>query len=216
LRKPQDEPEQKGVRRLTIKAPAELPVVIMGYRAPLIRDVEKDVDPYALEMLGAIFSGHGAARFSRNLVREQRLAISAGAEYDATARGPGMFYLVGTPSEGKTVAEMEAGLRAEVVRVQAEGVTAEELNRARTQLVAAEIYKLDSMFAQAMEIGQLDSVGLPYRSGERIIEKLKAVTAEQVQEVAKRYFGDDGLTVGVLDPQPLAGAPRRPAANVRH
>jgi zinc protease len=111
---------------------------------------------------------------------------------------------------------MEAGLRAEVVRVQAEGVTAEELNRARTQLVAAEIYKLDSMFAQAMEIGQLDSVGLPYRSGERIIEKLKAVTAEQVQEVAKRYFGDDGLTVGVLDPQPLAGAPRRPAANVRH
>jgi zinc protease len=216
LRKPQDEPEQKGVRRLTIKAPAELPVVIMGYRAPIIRDVEKDVDPYALEMLGAIFSGHGAARFSRNLVREQRLAISAGAEYDATARGPGMFYLVGTPSEGKTVAEMEAGLRAEVVRVQAEGVTAEELNRARTQLVAAEIYKLDSMFAQAMEIGQLDSVGLPYRSGERIIEKLKAVTAEQVQEVAKRYFGDDGLTVGVLDPQPLAGAPRRPAANVRH
>jgi zinc protease len=79
-----------------------------------------------------------------------------------------------------------------------------------------QIYKLDSMFAQAMEIGQLEAVGLPYRSGERIIEKLKAVTAEQVQEVAKRYFGDDGLTVGVLDPQPLAGAPRRPAANVRH
>lgn len=216
LRKPQDEPAQKGVRRLTVKAPAELPVIMMGYRAPIIRDVEKDVDPYALEMLGAIFSGHGAARFSKHLVREQRLAISAGAEYDATARGPGMFYLIGTPSEGKTVGEMEAGLRAEIARVQAEGVTAEELNRARTQLVAAEIYKLDSMFAQAMEIGQLDSVGLPYRSGERIIEKLKSVTADQVQDVAKRYFGDDSLTVGVLDPQPLADAPRRPAANVRH
>jgi zinc protease len=149
-------------------------------------------------------------------VREQRLAVSAGAEYDSSARGPGMFYLVGTPSEGKSVAEMEAGLRAEIAKVQTEGVTAEELNRAKAQLVAGQVYKLDSMFAQAMEIGQLEAVGLPYRSSERIIEQLKAVTAEQVQAVAKRYFSDDSLTVGVLDPQPLAGAPRRSFANVRH
>ena len=215
-RKPQEEPSQAGIRRVTVKAPAELPVVIMGYRTPIIRDVEKDVDPYALEMLGAVLSGHGAARFSKHLVREQRLAVSAGAEYDSTARGPGMFYLVGTPSEGKTVTEMEAGLRAEILRVQAEGVTAEELNRAKAQLVAGQIYKLDSMFAQAMEIGQLEAVGLPHRSGERIIEKLKAVTAEEVQAVAKRYFSDDSLTVGVLDPQPLAGAPRRSFAKPLH
>ena len=215
-RKPQEEPTQTGTRRVTVKAPAELPVLIMGYRAPIIRDVEKDIDPYALEMLGAVLSGHGAARFSRHLVREQRLAVSAGAEYDSSARGPGMFYLVGTPSEGKSVAEMEAGLRAEIAKVQAEGVTAEELNRAKAQLVAGQVYKLDSMFAQAMEIGQLEAVGLPYRSSERIIEQLKAVTAEQVQSVAKRYFSDDSLTVGVLDPQPLAGAPRRSFANVRH
>ncbi|MBK8523335.1 MAG: insulinase family protein [Betaproteobacteria bacterium] len=215
-RKPQEEPTQTGTRRVTVKAPAELPVLIMGYRAPIIRDVEKDIDPYALEMLGAVLSGHGAARFSRHLVREQRLAVSAGAEYDSSARGPGMFYLVGTPSEGKSVAEMEAGLRAEIAKVQVEGVTAEELNRAKAQLVAGQVYKLDSMFAQAMEIGQLEAVGLPYRSSERIIEQLKAVTAEQVQAVAKRYFSDDSLTVGVLDPQPLAGAPRRSFANVRH
>jgi len=209
LRKPQDEPAQAGVRRVSVKAPAELPVLIMGYRAPVIRDVEKDLDPYALEMLGAVLSGHGAARFSKHLVREQRLAVSAGAEYDSSARGPGMFYLVGTPSDGKTVAEMEAGLRAEIARVQNDGVSAEELARAKAQLVAGEVYKLDSMFAQAMEIGQLEAVGLPYTSGDRIIEKLKAVTAEQVQAVARRYFVDDGLTIGVLDPQPLSSAPRR-------
>jgi zinc protease len=209
VRKPQEEPAQAGIRRVTVKAPAELPVVIMGYRAPVIRDVIRDDDPYALEMLGAVLSGHGAARFNRQLVREQRLAVSAGAEYDSTGRGPGMFYLVGMPSPGKTVAEMEAGLRAEIARVQAEGVSEEELARAKAQLVAGEVYKLDSMFAQAMEIGQLEAVGLPYASGERIIGKLKAVTAAQVQEVAKRYFIDDALTVGVLDPQPLSSAPRR-------
>jgi zinc protease len=216
VRKPQDEPAQAGIRRVAVKAPAELPVIIMGYRAPLIRDIEKDIDPYALEMLGAVLSGHGAARFSKHLVREQRLAVSASADYDSTGRGPGMFYLVGTPSEGKTVAEMEAGLRAEIARVQADGVSADELARARAQLVAGETYKLDSMFAQAMEIGQLESAGLPYRASERIIEKLKAVTAEQVQAVARRYFSDDALTIGVLDPQPLSGVPRRPAAGGRH
>ncbi len=216
VRKPQDEPVQTGVRRVTVKAPAELPVLVMGYRAPLIRDVGKDVDPYALEMLGAVLSGHGAARFSKHLVREQRLAVSAGAEYDSTARGPGMFYLVGMPSEGRSVAEMEAGLRAEIVRVQGEGVSAEELDRAKAQLVAGEIYKLDSMFAQAMEIGQLESTGLPYASGERMIERLKTVTAEQVQDVARRYFSDDALTVGVLDPQPMSATPRRPQAVPRH
>jgi len=216
LRKPQDEPPQAGIRRVNVKAPAELPVVIMAYRAPVIRDVARDVDPYALEMLGAVLSGHGAARFNKHLVREQRLAVSAGTEYDSTARGPGMFYLIGTPSEGRTVAEIEVGLRAEIARVQSDGVSAEELDRARAQLVASEVYKLDSMFAQAMEIGQLEAVGLPHASDALMIEKLKAVSAEQVRDVARRYFIDDALTVGVLDPQPLSGAPRRPSANVRH
>lgn len=217
VRKPQDEPAQAGVRRLTVKAPAELPMLIMGYRAPVLRDVERDVDPYALEMLGAVLSGHGAARFSKHLVREQRLAVSAGADYDAMARGPGMFYLVGTPAQGKTVADMEAGLRAEIARIQRDGVSAEELERAKAQLVASEVYKLDSMFAQAMEIGQMEAVGLPYGKSGRIVDKLRAVTAEQVQAVANRYFTDDALTVGVLDPQPLATAsPRRAAAPVRH
>ena len=100
-RKPQDEPEQTGIRRLTVKAPAELPVVLMAYKAPVIRDVDKDVDPYALEMLAAILDGHEAARFSKNLVREQRLATSAGVGYDSTARGPGMFYLLRLAERGQ-------------------------------------------------------------------------------------------------------------------
>ena len=211
-RKPQVEPEQTGIRRLTVKAPAELPVVLMAYKVPVIRDVDKDVDPYALEMLAAILDGHEAARFSKNLIREQRLATSAGVGYDSTARGPGLFYLMGSPSEGKTRAEMERGLRAEIARIAREGVAADELSRARAQLVAGQIYKLDSMFAQAMEIGQLEAVGLPYQSNARMIEKLQAVTAEQVRAVAQKYFRDEQLTVAELDPQPLPQVPRPRAA----
>jgi len=215
-RKPQSEPIQTGIRRLTVKAPAELPVVLMAYKVPVIRDVEKDSEPYALEMLSSILDGHEAARFSKSLIREQRLAVSAGVGYDATSRGPGLFYLQGSPSEGKTRAELEAGFRAEISRLVKEGVAADELARAKAQLVAGQIYKLDSMFAQAMEIGQLETSGISYQMDKRLIEKLQAVTAEQVQAVARKYFQDEQLTVAELDPQPLPASPRVRSAVPRH
>ena len=203
-RKPQTEPEQRGIRRLTLKAPADLPVVVMAYKTPVLRDVDQDVDPYALEMLAAVLDGHDAARFSRRLVREQRLAVSASVGYDGVSRGPGVFYLLGSPSKGKTRAELEAGFRAEIARVAEEGVSAEELSRARAQLIASQIYKRDSMFAQAMEIGQLESAGFPWSAEGKLLEKLQAVSAEAVQAVARKYFTDDQLTVAELDPQPLS------------
>ena len=209
-RRPQQEPEQTGIRRLTVKAPADLPVVLMAYKVPELRDVENDVDPYALDMLSAILDGHDAARFSKNLIREQRLAVTASADYDMTARGPGLFYLQGSPSEGKTRADLEAGLRAEIALIAKDGVAADELARARAQLVAREVYKLDSMFAQAMEIGGLESAGISYRLDTRMIEKLQAVTAAQVQTVAQKYFRDEQLTVGELDPQTLPQSPQLP------
>ncbi len=220
-RKPQVEPTQAGLRRLTVMAPADLPVLLMAYKVPVIRDVGEDVDPYALEMLSAILDGHEAARFSKHLVREQRLAVAAGSGYDSTSRGPGLFYLQGSPSAGKSRADLEAGFRAELVRIEKDGVTPDELARAKAQLVAGQIYKLDSMFAQAMEIGQLESVGISYRLDARMIEKLQAVTAEQVQTVVAKYFRDTMLTVAELDPQALPTAPRprpalAPALSPRH
>lgn len=216
LRKPQIEPAQEGSRRVSVKAPAELPVLIMGYKAPILRNIETDSEPYALEMLGAILDGHDAARFNKKLVREDKVALSVGFDYDGTARGPGMIYLHGSPSEGRPVADLEAALRAEIARVQKDGISETELKRAKAQLLASQVYKLDSMFGQAMEIGQTESAGLPYQKINRMLEKLQKVTAAEVQAVAKKYFNDDTLTIGVLDPQPLDGKPRRSAVATRH
>ncbi len=216
VRKAQTEPAQEGVRKVSVKAPAELPVLIMGYKAPVLRDVEKDSEPYALDMLSAILDGHDAARFNKKLVRENKVALSVGIDYDATGRGPGMLYLHGTPSEGKTVADLEAALRAEIAHVQKDGVSEQELKRAKAQLLASQVYKLDSMFGQAMEIGQNESAGIPYQKISRMLEKLQQVTAAEIQAVAQKYFNDDALTIGVLDPQPLDGKARRPAVATRH
>ena len=217
-RKPRDEPAQVGVRRLTVKAPADLPEVTMVFKTPSIRDVSKDDDAFALDVLSSVLSGHDAARFSKVLVKETRLAVSAEAGYDGIGRGPGLFYLSGSPSAGKTVAELEAAMRAEIAKVAKDGVGEAELARARAQLVASQVFKRDSMFAQAMEMGQMETIGFSWKDTDAIIERLKKVTADQVKAVAGKYFGDDGLTVAVLDPQPMPDKPMRakPAAGGRH
>jgi len=216
-RKPQLEPEQRGVRRLVVKAPAELPYLLMGWKCPVLRDVDKDWQPYALEVLTGVLDGNESARLNQSLVRNSRLASEVGAGYDASARGPGMCFLEGTPSQGRSAAELEAGLRAELTRLVQDGVTEDELARVKAQVVASQVFKRDSIFGQAMEIGRFETAGLSYRDIDRVLERVKAVSAEQVRAVAKQYFVDDQLTVVVLDPQPLDQAQARPAPpGVRH
>ena len=160
---------------------------------------------HALLMLASVLDGNDAARFPRTLVRSERLANSAGASYDGIGRGPAMFYLDGVPSDGKTVAQLEEALRREVRRVADEGVSDDELKRIRAQVIAAHVYQRDSMFFQARQMGSMETSGLSYKTPDIMLEKLKQVTPAQVQDVARKYFGDDQLTIAYLDPQPLEG-----------
>ncbi len=216
-RKPQIEPTQTGTKRIIVKAPAELPYLIMGYHAPAIRNVVSDWEPYALEMLESVLDGHASARLNKSLVRERQVANSASAGYGATARGPSIFFLSAVPSAGKTVTDLEQALRNEIDKIIREGVTEEELARVKAQVIAGHVYQRDSIFSQAMQMGRLESIGLSYRDIDTILEKLKEVTTEQIREVAKKYFNDDHLTVAVLDPQPIEQKlPAKAPAGLRH
>jgi zinc protease len=111
--------------------------------------------------------------------------------------------LDGVPAKGKNSSDLEAALRQQVQKVAQEGVAESELNRVKTQWVASEVYKLDSMMAQVMEMGAYWTESLPVDSGALLIKRLREVTPEQVRSVAQRYFGDDQLTVAHLVPQPV-------------
>ncbi|MXS86452.1 insulinase family protein [Nitrosomonas sp. HPC101] len=205
-RKPQTEPPQMGIKRLVVKAPAKLPHLIMIYKVPVLKDPRNDWEPYALTLLAEVLDGNAAARLNKALVRETRVAIAADAGYSAIKRGPGTFYIDGTPSEDRTVSELEQSMRTEIDKIVQSGVTQEELARVKAQVVASRTYQLDSTFAQAMQIGRLESAGLSHRDADIILERLQAVTAEQIRNVAEKYLVDDSLTVAVLDPQPLPEA----------
>jgi len=200
-RKPFSEPVQRGIKHVVLKAPAELAYVRFGYKAPALRDPAKDWEPFAVSVLVKLIGGNDSARLNRILVRERRIATSAGAEYELISRGPGMVFLNAAAAQGHSGAELEAGLREIVARIVAEGVTPEELQRAKVQLLAQSVYRRDSFFAQALELGEFESSGLSFRDADLIPERIKAVAAEQIRSVAAKYLIDDGLTVAVLDPQ---------------
>lgn len=210
------EPAQLGIKRLVVKAPAELPLLVMSFQAPVITDPANDWKPYALEILAGVLDGNESARLNKHLVREQQVASAAGAGYDSVSRGPSLFTFEATPSEGRTVNDVEIALRQEIAQLVKAGVSEDELRRVRAQVMAGEVYKLDSLFYQAMQIGQMESIGLGHRAIPLMLEKLQAVTAEQVRQVAEEFLRDDNLTVAVLDPQPLSGKPKRPSQGASH
>ena len=220
-RKPQQEPAQQGLRRFEFKAPAEQSYVALAFKVPRLASLQPSAehdDALALTVLAAVLDGYSGARLERALTQgEQRLADSVGANNGLMGRGPQFFYLEGVPAKGQTTEALEAALRAQVQKVAKEGVAESELQRVKTQWVASEIYKLDSVFNQARELGVAWTLGLPPDHGEQLMARLRQVTAAQVQAVAQKYFGDDSLTVAVLRPQPLSGqVKRKPAAGARH
>ena len=201
-RKPQSEPEQKGEKRANLKAPADSPQIMMAWKVPKLDPKKMDeTDPYALAVLSAALSGHDNSRLNRELVRNKRLANSASASYDPISRGPELFAIGATTAKGQSVSDLEKGIWQTIQEIAVNGITEAELKRIKTQLLASQIYKRDSIFAQAMEIGSAEIAHVSWKNLDRIIERIQQIQSEQVKAVAKQYFIVDTLTVVTLDPQ---------------
>jgi zinc protease len=223
--KPRTEMEQLGIRRITVKLPAELPYLLMGYKVPVLKGAADDREIYALEVLAGILDGGDSARLQSKLVRGRQIAVSAGAGYQLTARLPELFMFEAIPSvrqgsgqtQGKTVADLEAAIKEQIRLLQNEPVSAEELERVKAQVSANAIYERDSAFYQAMQLGLLETVGLGWPKVDEYVDKVNQVTAAQVQQAARKYLVEDHLNVAVLEPQPMTGAkPQQAVLGGRH
>src|SRR5690606_2730100 len=186
------EPPQKETRRAVVRVPAQVPYLLMGWHVPAHRqpaalDPEPEAwEPYALMVLAGVLDGGQSARLERELVREQRIAASVRADYDPIARGPTLFLFSGVPASGHDVAALEGALRAQVERLKQEPPSAAELDRVKAQVIARDVFERDSMYYQAMQIGQLAMTGLDLDLLAERVQRLNAVTPEQVSAVARK------------------------------
>jgi len=189
------EPKHLGERRVIVKKQAELPAVFAGYNVPAV----KNPDSYALEVLQGILSSGKSSRIYKSLVYEKQIALYAGGDYDNISTDPNLFYVYAGAMPGKKTEEVEKALYAEVEKLKAEPVTDEELKKAKNQIEASFIMGQDSIFYQAMLLGQYETVA-NWQLLENYVANIRAVTKEDVIRVAKKYFIEDSRTVGTLVP----------------
>lgn len=211
----EQEVEQLGLRRLTVRLPAKLPHLLMGFKVPSLKTVQEEKEAYALEVAAGILDGGNSARFSKHLVRGQQIAASTGVGYELYARLQTLFMIEGTPSQGQTVDSLEKALLSQVQRLREEPVTDDELQRVKAQVLANHVYQLDSAFYQAMQLGTAETVGLGWKKIGEYEVRVNEVTAADILSVAKKYLTEDRLTVARLDPLPLPeGAPAPEASAI--
>jgi zinc protease len=187
--------KQLGERRIIVKKEAELPAVFAGYHTPDL----KHPDSYALEVLQGVLSSGKSSRLYKSLVYEKQIALYAGGEYDSISNDPNLFYVYAGVMPGRTPDEVEKALYAEIDRLKTTPVTDEELQKAKNQIEAAFIMGQDSVFFQAMQLGQYETVA-NWKLLEKYLDGIRAVTKDDIQRVAKEYFSEDNRTVGILVP----------------
>ncbi|HWG96617.1 MAG TPA: pitrilysin family protein, partial [Nitrospira sp.] len=192
------EPEQRGERRFLLKREAQVPFVMMGFRVPNY----SNEDSYALDILESILSHGKSSRLYQSLVYDQKNSLAVGAEYSVLQTDPGLFYFYSLVNPSAKVEGVEEAIQREIVRFQNEPPSEQELQRAKNQVEAARIFEQDSNFRHAMLMGQAESVGAGWRRIDQFVERIRAVTAKDIQRVAKQYLTSDNRTVGILIPLP--------------
>lgn len=148
-------------------------------------------DALALDILTEILSGGPTSRLYKSIVVEQKIAISAGMSYSSDAIDYGSIWLYGTPTNDTTLEELKNSIIIEVQNIINDGVTEEEVNNAINRVQDSAIYARDSLSRPAMIIGRSISTGQTLDEIENWSDDISKVTANDVQNVAKKYLNDN-------------------------
>jgi zinc protease len=198
------EPVQVAARRVALADPrVRQPSISRVYLAPSYRTAEGE-DAYALDILSVVFGGGSTSRLYRSLVVERGIAAGAGAYYGGTSLDESRFVIYASPRPGHSLADMEKALDQELARLIDDGVQAGELERAKTRLIADTIYDLDSQASLARTFGSALTTGMDIKSVLDWPERIRAVTAEQLVDVAKRVLVLRQSVTGLLESAPEA------------
>lgn len=208
VRKKQIEPPSLGTKSVQIHAPASMPLLMFGYTVPSVKSAQKDWEPYALELIAGILDAGDSSRFASDLIRGKEVASSADLYYNLYSRYQTQFVFFGSPARFHNLAQFKEGVLGEIKKLQQIPIKDVELKRIKLQIIAQKTFEKDSIFGQAMELGLLETIGLGWKTADLYQERINAVTAEQIQEVAKRYFTENAMTEASLFPTSQPGVPQ--------
>ena len=211
------EPARTGPKTVTTYGPnVPLPALAITWLGP----AASDPDQAPLTVLDALLTGGDSARLNQSLVYRQQLAQSVFSAADARQQ-PGLFYVGAILADGKTVKQGEAALLAEVAKLRDTPVDAAELDKAKTILVAQDLRQREPIYGRGYAFGYAHYVEGSVSKVNDDLKEIQAVTAADVQRVARKYLPDNRrVTIDYLSEKerPAAGdgqpSPSQPSAPV--
>jgi predicted Zn-dependent peptidase len=185
------EPEHYGERREVVYDPlARLPQLLISYHTP----PGDTPDNFQVQVLASILSTGQSSRFYQHLVKEKQLAVSVQVQPEARI-GPSLLYITATPRPGVKPDDLEKAIYDEIEAVQKDGVTTQEIEKARTQYLRSQIQSRQSSLFTAIRLGQYAAYFDEPDLINTIFDKFNAVTAEQVKQAVQKYLVTSGRAV---------------------
>jgi len=202
------EPVQEREERYETSEPWPLPSVVVSYHITY----DGHPDAYPLHILAKILSDGESSRIYRSLVYEKQLALAAFGEAKLIEH-PNLFYAVAIVQPGRQPAEVQQALQAELDRIKTEGVTAEELNRAKRQFARDYILGRETVQQKALHLAHAVVIHDDITTADGEFDLFQNVTLDDVQRVARTYFTPESRMLLTIMPRGAGDAPEAAAAD---
>ena len=194
------EPPQRAAREVVLRDKrVRQPSWRRSFLAPTLQWGDK-THVYPLEVLSNIVGGGASSRLYRRLVVKEKIAVSSGTYYSGDNRGPGRFVFYASPRGNVTMDALEKAIEAEIADVITNGISADEVIRAKERMVAEAVYARDSLSGGARALGAAVASGLSVEDVERWPDNIAAVTVEQINEAARNLVNNNRSVTGLLLP----------------
>lgn len=204
----QEAPPALGKKDIEVHAPAKQPLLLLSYTVPSLGYAHLQAsdeqaltqDAYTLEVIAGILDAGDNGRLTKHLIQQQHWVVQANAYYDLYTRLQTQFIFSAVPSPQHNLKKIQDALHQEIKQLQTQLISKQELTRIQTQLIAQYTYAQDSLFAQAMQLGLLDSIGLSNTTFEAYPRAILSIKPEQIRQCARKYFCAQCLTQTQLLP----------------
>ncbi len=197
------DPVQKKRQLVVLKKPSMLPVTMMAFHAPNF----KNPDSWPLTVLSALLSGGRSSILYRDMVYQHPVAVDAEGSYDPMTQGPSLFYFYAQGMPRVSPPFLAKDLTRDITRLKRHPVSQAALDRAKKGLISQFLMSQESTFGMGMLLGEMATLGVPMSYLDDYVKNIEAVTAEDVQNVARKYLVSHEETVGYLYP---SGKPKKP------
>ncbi|MPQ65550.1 MULTISPECIES: M16 family metallopeptidase [Pseudomonas] len=200
--KPPLELNEPGERRIMLQTRNEFPSLIMAFNVPSLVTAADPHTAHTLRLLNELLGVGSGSRLFRELKFHEELVTRAHSRYEAFNRGDALLKIVVDLDTLKnpSLDDLQTRLWQLLDELKRSPVSAQELERARTRIMAKRVFALDSLENQAQKLGGLESVGLSWPLEELEEEQLKAVTPLDIQRAAQTYFTHERLSVALASP----------------